>query len=286
MKDKKHIDKLFQEQFQDFEATPPPAVWDRIETQLQETKKERRVIPLWWRVAGVAALLALLLTVGLSVFKNNHAPSNEIVTENPNSEQRIDALEDASEENKNFNNKIRSNNTQVASEEKEVHTAETNSNPTNGHKNQTISEKTGNDAVVNTKPQGDTPIKTMKTSVAETNGNTTRNTTTNKKTNKAYNQPQNASNNYNTSKEAVATSNKPKNATQNSSETTQNPLVKDLNKVVSDNEAVAKTTPTEKNTTILNPSEENNIAPTKEIDSNTAVAEISEENKKSIFRRH
>ena len=78
MKEKKNIDQLFKEQFQDFEATPPPAVWDRIEARLQEKKKERRTIPLWWRVAGVAALLALLLTVGISLF-NSAAISSRIL---------------------------------------------------------------------------------------------------------------------------------------------------------------------------------------------------------------
>ena len=68
MKEKKQIDKLFQERFQNFEATPPPDAWANIEAALRKEKKDRKVIPLWWRVGGVAALLALLLTIGNSVF--------------------------------------------------------------------------------------------------------------------------------------------------------------------------------------------------------------------------
>ena len=56
MSDKKKIDRLFQEGFKDFEAQPDDAVWKRIEAKL-EKKKKRRVIPIWWQYAGVAALL-------------------------------------------------------------------------------------------------------------------------------------------------------------------------------------------------------------------------------------
>ncbi len=59
MGDKKHIDRLFQEHFKDFEVSPPETVWNKIEDQLNQDKKKRRVIPIWWRYAGVAALLLL-----------------------------------------------------------------------------------------------------------------------------------------------------------------------------------------------------------------------------------
>jgi len=68
MSEKKHIDKLFKEQFKDFEETPSDAVWTNIEKELNKDKRKRRVIPIWWKVAGVAAVLALMLTVGNAVF--------------------------------------------------------------------------------------------------------------------------------------------------------------------------------------------------------------------------
>ena len=37
MKEKKHIDRLFQEGFKDFEATPSDVVWKNIEAQLNLT---------------------------------------------------------------------------------------------------------------------------------------------------------------------------------------------------------------------------------------------------------
>ncbi|MBU3820702.1 outer membrane beta-barrel protein [Flavobacteriaceae bacterium XHP0103] len=70
MGDKKHIDRLFQEAFKDFEETPNDAVWEHIEAKLKE-KKKRRVIPIWWRYGGVAALLMLMLSVGIGFFNND-----------------------------------------------------------------------------------------------------------------------------------------------------------------------------------------------------------------------
>ena len=55
MSDKKHIDRLFQEGFKDFEATPSDAVWKNLEAKLNEKKKKRRVIP----ICGVMLVLRL-----------------------------------------------------------------------------------------------------------------------------------------------------------------------------------------------------------------------------------
>lgn len=90
MSDKKHIDRLFQERFKDFEATPSDAVWENIEAELNKKKKKRRVIPIWWRYAGVAALLMLLLTIN-GLFNGDDSedlPTNQVVeTEDVNLEK-------------------------------------------------------------------------------------------------------------------------------------------------------------------------------------------------------
>lgn len=70
MKEKKNIDRLFQEKFKDFETAPNDAVWERISENLPKKKKKRRVIALWWQLGGVAAAIAIMLTVGVSVFNN------------------------------------------------------------------------------------------------------------------------------------------------------------------------------------------------------------------------
>ncbi len=91
MKEKKHIDQLFKESFKNFEASPSPQVWDNILTKLKKEKEDRKVIPIWIKLGGVAALLALVLTIGNFVFSpfdnNNTTPSiteekTEINTQN------------------------------------------------------------------------------------------------------------------------------------------------------------------------------------------------------------
>tara|TARA_R110002049_G_scaffold130157_10_gene288367 strand:+ start:2376 stop:3851 length:1476 start_codon:yes stop_codon:yes gene_type:complete len=56
---KKNIDKLFQEKFQDFSQLPDEKVWERLETSLDEKRKDRKLIPIWWKLGGVAAVLAI-----------------------------------------------------------------------------------------------------------------------------------------------------------------------------------------------------------------------------------
>lgn len=81
MKDKKNIDKLFDDGFKNFEATPSPHVWENIQAELNKEEKSRKVIPLWIKYGGVAALLALLLTVGNWVFKPIDSLPNAITNE-------------------------------------------------------------------------------------------------------------------------------------------------------------------------------------------------------------
>jgi len=80
MSNKKNIDQLFKDRFKDFEAEPSAEVWKNIQSQMAEKKEDRKVIPLWWKLGGVAALLALLLTVGNAVF-NPFGDSPAIVNE-------------------------------------------------------------------------------------------------------------------------------------------------------------------------------------------------------------
>ncbi len=97
MSKKEHIDKLFKDSFKEFEATPSPEVWNQIQAKLKEEKDDRKVIPIWWKLGGVAALIALLLTVGNSLFVNNSAP--EIVTEDSSKEiiQDLNSTKDSND---------------------------------------------------------------------------------------------------------------------------------------------------------------------------------------------
>ncbi len=82
MKDKKHIDRLFQEKFKNFEVTPDDANWEAISNRLHKKKRKRRVVPLWWQLGGVAAVLLLLLTVGNFIKDNTNNTSNETIVVN------------------------------------------------------------------------------------------------------------------------------------------------------------------------------------------------------------
>lgn len=60
---KKNLDKLFQEKFENFSDVPDEKVWHAIEESLDKKKKSKRVIPIWWKLGGVAAVLALVIYV-------------------------------------------------------------------------------------------------------------------------------------------------------------------------------------------------------------------------------
>lgn len=64
MNERKKIDDIFKEAFDNLEKDPSPQVWEGIRKELEKDKPQRRVIPLWFKVAGVAALIALLFTIG------------------------------------------------------------------------------------------------------------------------------------------------------------------------------------------------------------------------------
>ena len=110
MKEKKHIDQLFKERLKNFEATPSPKVWDHIQAKIKDEEKDRKVIPLWMKLGSVAALLALMLTVGNSIFSpTNSTPAiteekTDINSQNPesnsfNKENDINKVEIVLEDN-------------------------------------------------------------------------------------------------------------------------------------------------------------------------------------------
>lgn len=88
MMERKNLDRLFQEKFKDFEVHPPEETWNAIEAELNK-KEKKRIIPLWWKFSGVAALLivGVLLYNTFTDEKLNTNPefnpdSNNVVLEN------------------------------------------------------------------------------------------------------------------------------------------------------------------------------------------------------------
>ena len=76
MRNKKHIDRVFQEKLKDFEATPSPKVWKNIKTELAQEGQSKKVFPFWWRLAGVAALLLMLFSIGNLIQSGNQGSNN------------------------------------------------------------------------------------------------------------------------------------------------------------------------------------------------------------------
>lgn len=77
MSERKNIERLFQEKFKDFEVVPEPKVWLNIEAELKK-KKKRRVIPIWFRLSGVAAILLIGFSIGNGIFQNQENTIIEI----------------------------------------------------------------------------------------------------------------------------------------------------------------------------------------------------------------
>lgn len=155
MKEKKNIDNIFKEGFNNFEATPSPRVWENIQTQLNKEKKERKVIPLWIKLSGVAALLALLLTVGNSLYNSpNTVVAPEITNEN------LEEQENQLQENKSEVEK-HATDTQVASEDKTLQNEspqEMNSLSDNSSKNKGETESANKAQINSSEKAGRTVI--------------------------------------------------------------------------------------------------------------------------------
>ena len=86
---KKKLDELFQEKFLDFKEAPDNKVWRAIDASL-EKKRKKRIIPIWWQLGGIAAVLAIGLLL-LNPFAEKQT-SNEIL---------VDTQEEVEQPNKN-----------------------------------------------------------------------------------------------------------------------------------------------------------------------------------------
>jgi hypothetical protein len=56
---KKNIEEIFQEKLRDYSQLPEEHVWDNLAASLDKKPKKRRIIPIWWKLGGVAAVLLL-----------------------------------------------------------------------------------------------------------------------------------------------------------------------------------------------------------------------------------
>ncbi|MEL1246936.1 hypothetical protein [Flavobacterium helocola] len=136
MKDNKNIERLFQEKFKDFEALPPQDSWDIIASRLNEKKKKKRILPIWFPFSGIAASLFI---IG-SLIWNFSGESN--TTEVPNSNNTIVNTED-SKGNSNNSNITSPNNEAIVydSQSNEENLDKKSNNSINQYNEKSIDEK-------------------------------------------------------------------------------------------------------------------------------------------------
>jgi len=149
MNDRKHIDRLFQEKLKDFEATPSNAVWENISNELQAEKKDRKIIPFWIKLSGIAAALLLLFTVGNAVFNTSEENPDQETIVDTNNNSNTDSNE-ISTDNKqdviNLNNNNASEKEKLASEDLEANVK--SESVDNDSKSSALTNKTTSDAAV------------------------------------------------------------------------------------------------------------------------------------------
>lgn len=193
MKEKKNIERLFQEKFKDFEAIPPQDAWSNIEVRLENKKKKRRVIPFWFKASGVAAILVISFWLynqsELSSFNNEIDNNNSVVKGNNESDQNFQndnsseiknesEFESKVKQPENQDNYINSNVvvTETESSTKKLDEIENTVNkPTIKNDNSTIQRKINSEkeqvAFETTKNKTDSKVNQNKTLNSEKNSN-------------------------------------------------------------------------------------------------------------------
>lgn len=82
---KTKLDKYLKEKLE-IPQQPPADAWKNIQSQLPESKKNKRVLPFWLRLSGIAATLLLMLGLGywLGIEQQSHldSPGFAVQTEN------------------------------------------------------------------------------------------------------------------------------------------------------------------------------------------------------------
>tara|TARA_R110002012_G_scaffold283090_2_gene473113 strand:+ start:60021 stop:61934 length:1914 start_codon:yes stop_codon:yes gene_type:complete len=180
MSNKKHIDRIFQESFKDFEAKPNPELWSKIQNKMAlETEQPKTAFPIWMRIISAAAVLVLLITIGSVFFTGSNNPvSSDLETvdtqtkwdnELTNSNNTKVVLEEDATSSNNLevvdsqNSKTASNNTSGSNNETIVNTemnangnplasanSEGHSNTNSENQNKAIASSIKNSAITNT----------------------------------------------------------------------------------------------------------------------------------------
>ncbi|MEO8235777.1 MAG: hypothetical protein ABI549_10220 [Flavobacterium sp.] len=118
MSERKDIERLFQEKFKDFEATPSSQVWENISAELEKKENKKRVVPFWFnmKAAGIAAALILgFFTANnyTSLFKFNQSKNDSEIVVSIDKNQKENSnnpiVESPKNENSTKNNNLEKN---------------------------------------------------------------------------------------------------------------------------------------------------------------------------------
>lgn len=147
MKEKKNIDRIFQEKFKDFEKEPREKIWDNIASKLDEKERKRPIIiPLWMKLGGVAAVITVVLASLLFTGNQESIPNEPGVVVEDADETR----EDETEKSNTPQKKEENSQTRVASQESdETNSAERNSPSREDHSSSSNNNSASDPAITN-----------------------------------------------------------------------------------------------------------------------------------------
>ena len=115
MKESKKIERLFQEKFKDFEATPPSNSWNAIASKMNSTEKEKKKLPFFFTLSHIAASIVLIgfLSLNYDELKTtiNFSKSSEINSENKKIVEKDESKKIKNENKTNNENNL--NNTKI-----------------------------------------------------------------------------------------------------------------------------------------------------------------------------
>lgn len=192
MDERKNIERFFQEKFKNFEAAPPENLWKDIDKSLNKKSNKRKVIPLWWKVAGAAALLAGVLWTGNQIFTPNAPNTLQKVTETKSIDstsihttpQESVVSSDNKEDQNNATPSNQTNNSQTEFlQTKPIETEQevANSGTKNNNKPVKLTEKdtpkdieTANEAIAEVEKSGQDPTKEYSNALATKEPETTK----------------------------------------------------------------------------------------------------------------
>ncbi|HLT33130.1 MAG TPA: hypothetical protein VKZ98_05015 [Aquaticitalea sp.] len=199
MSDKKHIDRLFQEKLKDFEVAPDDAVWNTIHYRLHKDKPTRKVIPMWWKIAGVAALLALLFTVGIQLVSNDFDSNNT---------NTVDTEKQPSNESNNRSAQPLNNSSEIQNQIDNASEVVSENDMNSENASNTVSEETSNDNIQKQRANQNVTINSEKIQnriVSSDESNSSQKTSLDKLDKNRSNDIVDQENKTNASKDAIAT---------------------------------------------------------------------------------